>query len=120
MKTIESMFDSSGMHDTEDMKRIILEGSKIGKDIIKKENQLQKTKELLSSVDEHSSTEKIKQTLINMYKIYEKGNALDNKVGRIRTDDNIALLGMCYNYTAGKMETIKILKDNFDSEVQGY
>ena len=119
---LEDMFNDSGtgMHDPTDMKRIILEGSKIGKNIIKKEEQLIHVKALLDQVSITNTPKDIKKTLIQMYKIYEGGVSLDNKVGRITTTDPIILLGLCYNYVAGKMETIQNYKEQFETEVQGY
>ncbi len=120
---IEDIFkqENETLHDKEELKRLLLEGSKIGKNIIKKQQQLDDAKKILSDIDFNSSVGEIKNKLITMHKIYEKGSRLDKQVGYVNmTKNKDKLVGMCYNLVAGKMETLERLKDAFESEVEGY
>lgn len=115
------MFDNQkSLHDPTEIKRLFLEGSKQGKNIIKKEDQLKEVKLLLDKVDQ-KNTKELKNTLKEMYNIYEHGRALETKVSNLNREyTKDVLLGFCYNYVAQKMETLDTLKQKFESEIQGY
>ena len=122
MKDIFGAFDGNEtLHDTAEMKRLFLSGSPLGKNIMKKEAQLLNLKELLSTVDEKNTSKELKDTIEDMYKLYETGKSLETKMGYLeRTYKHVTLLSIAYNYTAAKIEGLSILKSKFETEIDGF
>ena len=124
--TLEDMFrDDLGnketLHDAEEVKRLFMQGSKIGKNIIKKETQLKELKGILDSVKMETPAVEIKAKLKTMYQLYESGKSLETKLGYLeRTYKHTTLLGMCYNYTVAKIEGLEALKHTFETEIEGF
>lgn len=122
--TLENIFNEKNgesLHDTVEIKRLFLEGSKIGKNILKKEEQLEIVKDILSSVSENDDIDKLKSNMISMLRVYETGKALENKVSYLnRTRDRITVLGACYNLVATKIASLETLKQDFETDIEGY
>lgn len=122
---MEDMFNDmpggESLHDEKEIKRLFLEGSKVGKNIIKKEAQLVEAKALLIGLDMSMPIDEMKERLVKMYSIYETGKALETKMGYLaRTKNPTTVLGICYNLVASKLETLDHLKSDFETEIQGY
>lgn len=111
----------NSLHDEIEIKRLFLEGSKIGKNILKKEEQVKEAKLILNEITQDMPIDEMKGKLIKMYRIYERGQSLETKVGYLsRTSNPVTVLGICYNLVATKLESLEGLKSTFNAEVQGY
>ena len=109
------------LHDEKEIKCLFLEGSKVGKNIIKKTEQLKEAKMILAGIDMDMSIQDMKSKLTLMYNIYETGNSLEVKLGYLsRTNNKVRVLGTCYNLVVSKLDTLEILKSDFDAEIEGY
>lgn len=121
MEDIFANTSAEKLRDEDELKGLFLKGSKQGKNIDKKEEQLKEVKKLLKNVSLVQNFSEIKTTLIQMYKIYESGKSLETKIGYLeKTKSKDTLIGLCYNYVAAKIETLQTYKDKFESEIQGY
>ncbi len=121
---LEDIFASTpgdSLHDEKEIKRLFLEGSKVGKNIIKKTDQLTEVKKMLHGLDMQTDIKEMKTTLAQMYSIYESGKSLETKLGNLsRTNSKVTVLGICYNLVATKLDTLENLRADFDMEIEGY